>query len=64
MVGRAINSAVRQFGIGGRTGRMAQEFGDHPDADAQRMAGCASSPRQPDDRSAPKRGEAGDERVV
>jgi hypothetical protein len=37
MAGRAINSTVRQFGTGGCAGRMAQEFGDHPDAAAQRM---------------------------
>jgi hypothetical protein len=37
MAGRAINCTVRQFGIGGCAGRMAQEFGDHPDAAAQRM---------------------------
>jgi hypothetical protein len=37
MAGRAINSTVRQLGIGGCAGRMAQEFGDHPDAAAQRM---------------------------
>ncbi len=28
----AINRTVRQFGIGGCASRMAQEFGDHPDA--------------------------------
>ena len=37
MAGRAINCTVRQFGIGGCAGRMAREFGDHPDAAAQRM---------------------------
>jgi hypothetical protein len=37
MVAIAISSAVRQFGVGGCTGRMAQEFGDHPDAAARRM---------------------------
>ena len=33
----AISRAVQQFGIGGCAGRMAQEFGDHPDAAATRM---------------------------
>jgi hypothetical protein len=37
MVATAISRAVRQFGIGGCAGRMAQEFGDHPDAAASRM---------------------------
>ena len=37
MVGTAISRAVQQFGIGGCAGRMAQEFGDHPDAAAARM---------------------------
>jgi hypothetical protein len=36
-VAEANNWAVRQFGIGGCAGRMAQEFGDHPDAAAGRM---------------------------
>ena len=33
----AITCTVRQFGTGGCAGRMAQEFGDHPDAAAERM---------------------------
>ena len=37
MVAAAISRAVRQFGLGGCAGRMAQEFGDHPDAAAGRM---------------------------
>ena len=37
MVATAISHAVQQFGIGGCAGRMAQEFGDHPDAAAARM---------------------------
>jgi hypothetical protein len=36
MVATAIGRAVQQFGIGGCAGRMAQEFGDHPDAAASR----------------------------
>ena len=37
MVATAISHAVQQFGAGGCAGRMAQEFGDHPDAAARRM---------------------------
>jgi hypothetical protein len=37
MVATAISRAVQQFGIGGCAGRMAQEFGDHPDAASRRM---------------------------
>ena len=36
-VATAIRAAVQQFGIGGCAGRMAQEFGDHPEAAATRM---------------------------
>ena len=37
MVAAAISRAVQQFGVGGCAGRMAQEFGDHPDAAGRRM---------------------------
>src|SRR5215469_12588397 len=37
MVTTAVTRAVRQFGPAGCAGRMAQEFGDHPDAAARRM---------------------------
>ena len=37
MVVKAIRCALRQFGVRGCLGRMAQEFGDHPDAAASRM---------------------------
>jgi hypothetical protein len=37
MVAEAITGTVRRFGTGGCAGRMAQEFGDHPDAAAERM---------------------------
>jgi hypothetical protein len=37
MVATAISRAVQQFGIRGRASRMAQEFGDHPDAASRRM---------------------------
>jgi hypothetical protein len=37
MVAIAISRAVQQFGIRGCAGRMAQEFGDHPDAAGRRM---------------------------
>jgi hypothetical protein len=33
----AIRHAVRRFGTGGCASRMAQEFGDHPEAAASRM---------------------------
>jgi len=36
-VSAAVTRALRQFGAGGCAGRMAQEFGDHPDAAARRM---------------------------
>ena len=36
-VAEAISRTVRQFGIRGCTSRMAQEFGDHPEAAADRM---------------------------
>ena len=36
-VAEAISRAVRQFGRRGCAGRMAQEFGDHPEAAADRM---------------------------
>ena len=31
-VAKAVQRTVRQFGVGGCEGRMAQEFGDHPEA--------------------------------
>ncbi len=37
MTAKAIDRAVQKYGIGGCAGRMAQEFGDHPDAAAERM---------------------------
>ena len=37
MAAEAITATVRRFGIHGCVGRMAQEFGDHPDAAAERM---------------------------
>jgi hypothetical protein len=37
MVAEAIICTVQQFGVRGCAGRMAQEFGDHPDAAATRM---------------------------
>jgi hypothetical protein len=32
-----VSAAVRRFGVAGCVGRMAQEFGDHPEAAAHRM---------------------------
>jgi len=41
-VAAAISRAVRRFGIRGCVSRMAQEFGDHPQAAAERMRwGCS-----------------------
>ena len=37
LIATAISSALQRFGPRGCTERMAQEFGDHPDAAAQRM---------------------------
>ena len=37
MVATAVNRAVRRLGVRGCVARMAQEFGDHPDAAATRM---------------------------
>ena len=37
MLATAINRALQQFGVRGCVGRMAQEFGDHPDAASRRM---------------------------
>jgi hypothetical protein len=37
VVAEAIRVTVRQLGADGCTGRMAQEFGDHPEAAAERM---------------------------
>ena len=36
-VAETIRATVRQFGIRGCAGLMAQEFGDHPEAAAERM---------------------------
>src|SRR5215472_7459783 len=68
MVAEAINCTLRRFGVRGCAGRMAQEFGDHPDAAATRMrwvrqlAGAAAQPpaghgAEPPSRS-PERGVA------
>ena len=37
MVAEAIRVTVQQLGAGGCAGWMAQEFGDHPEAAAERM---------------------------
>jgi hypothetical protein len=37
MAAEAIMATVRRFGIHGCLSQMAQEFGDHPDAAAERM---------------------------
>ena len=37
MAAEAITATIRRFGIHGCISRMAQEFGDHPEAAAERM---------------------------
>jgi len=37
LIAEAIRRTVRQFGRRGCTGRMAQEFGDHPETAVERM---------------------------
>jgi hypothetical protein len=37
VVAEAIRRTVRQFGRRGCAGRMAQEFGDHPETAVERM---------------------------
>ena len=37
MAAEAITATVRRFGIHGCVSRMAQEFGDHPQAAGERM---------------------------
>ena len=36
-VAEAVQLTVRQFGVRGCAARMAQEFGDHPEAALERM---------------------------
>jgi hypothetical protein len=55
-VAEAIERTARRFGIGGCAGRTAQEFGDHPEAAAERMRWVRQL--------AAKLREAGDERDV
>jgi hypothetical protein len=53
-VTEAISQTVRQFGARGCASQMAQEFGDHPEAAAERMrwvrqlASGASASARPD----------------
>ncbi len=58
-VGEAVNCTVRQFGIRGCAGQMAQEFGDHPEAAAERMRWirqlAAEAPARPQPNSGPPR---------
>ena len=37
MVAEAITRTMQRFGTDGCAGQMAQEFGDHPDTDCDRM---------------------------
>jgi hypothetical protein len=43
-VRQAVAAAVRAFGRSGCAGRVAQEFGDHPDT---ACSGCAGARRRP-----------------
>jgi hypothetical protein len=52
-VDEAVSRAVRQFGVRGCAGRMAQEFGDHPEAAMDRMRWIRQLVREVPDRSAP-----------
>jgi hypothetical protein len=36
-VTEAVQRTIRRFGVGGCEGRMAREFGDHPEAAMDRM---------------------------
>jgi hypothetical protein len=42
---QAIDAAVREFGLSGCAGRVAQEFGDHPDAAVIRMRWARAAAR-------------------
>jgi hypothetical protein len=44
-VRQAIDAAVREFGFAGCAGRVAQEFGDHPDAATARMRWARAAAR-------------------
>jgi hypothetical protein len=44
-VRQAIDAAVREFGFLGCAGRVAQEFGDHPDAAVVRMRWARAAAR-------------------
>jgi hypothetical protein len=56
MATTAISRAVQQFGIRGCAGRMAQEFGDHPDMAAERMRWVRQLIAQDACRQAPETG--------
>jgi hypothetical protein len=42
---QAIDAAVRAFGYSGCAGRVAQEFGDHPETAATRMRWARTTAR-------------------
>ena len=44
-VRQAIDAAVRAFGYSGCAGRVAQEFGDHPETAAARMRWARTTAR-------------------
>ncbi len=45
-VRRAVSAAIRAFGCSGCAGRVAQEFGDHPEAAVIRMRWARSVTRE------------------
>jgi hypothetical protein len=47
VVAAAISESVQTFGSGGCASRMAQEFGDHPEAAAERMQWARQVLRDP-----------------
>jgi hypothetical protein len=51
-VAEAVSRAIRQFGVRGCAGRMAQEFGDHPEAAMDRMRWIRQLVRETPGRSA------------
>ena len=64
IVAEAIRVTLQQLGTDGCTGRMAQEFGDHPEAAAKRMRWVRSLLSRPQDdhrrRAAEGRGGSGE----
>src|SRR5215831_19375713 len=45
-VRQAVGAAIRAFGCSGCAGRVAQEFGDHPETAGTRMCGARAMARE------------------